>query len=289
MLRRANEHETTAFLLVERTLRRTRPQVGARGLESILVPEGTIECGSLGRLRFRFDGRSSDVEPENELATRPLSEEEATLWMHLRRLVDVAGPVADPQWNLVSMRIGERVLRRLPRGTLVTHAPDGAPPFKGSLEGVKPGTRPWSDLALPSVSPGEAALLAAIDAFLREDDRLSRGRLRTKGASSWATPAERAGYLGLSAPLRRSPHLPRSKWQRCPICRTPVVKSRFNPRIPQAALDPGTGAIRDLRGGFLSRLRETYLMAEPESVLKSTDLDDPLGIGLPTEPAPGRP
>lgn len=272
MLRRANEHETAAFLLVERTLRRTRPRVGPLGLKALDVPEGRIERGSLGRLRFRFDGNGSDFEPENRTDSRPLSNQEMFLWNGLQRVVSSTKPVADTEWNLVSMRIGARVLRRLPLGGVVTYLPDGTPPFKGSFSLEIPEAEP----ELPLVS--EAELLGAIDAFLLED-----------GHPWGSDPALLGDWVSKTSPPRQASHVisttlghgrqrSRGKFYRCPICHTPVVKGLFNPRIPYGTLRPGVGAVRDLRGGYLSRLRETYLIPDPNSLIKVSDSPSSPGL-----------
>jgi hypothetical protein len=268
MLRPANDHETAAFFLVERTLQRTRPLLGARGLRSVVVPEGTIERGSLGRLRLRFDGNDPDDEPENRFVTRPVSDEEATWWTGLRKMLDAAKPIADSEWNLVSMRIGSRILSRLPLGSVVTYDPDGSAPFRGSLDLSLSGGR--SDSRRPRRSPSwsEAELLAAIDAFVRE------GAVPLDSESSlapqWelAKAARHPGHLGVLAQLSHGRRGSRGKWHRCPICRAPVVNGRFNQRIPFGSLRAGEGSIRDLRGGYLSRLRETYLISDPDSLIK---------------------
>ncbi len=264
MLRRANEHETAAFLLVERTLRRTRPHVGTLGLKALHTPDGRIERNSLGRLRFRFDGNGSDFEPENRADTRPVSEDEMSLWNGLQRIVSATKPVADPEWNLLSMRIGPRVLRRLPLGGVVTYLPDGTPPFKGSFSLVRP--------ELEVVRPGEADLLRAIDAFLAEDDRVWTLDATTLGPWAPRTGTGRQAVHIFSSTLGHG--RPKGKWQRCPICHAPVVKGLFNPRIPVGTLQPGQGAIRDLRGGYMARLRETYLIPEPNSLVKTSPPPD---------------
>jgi len=53
MYRRATEREKAAFLLVARTVRRTRPQLSRRGLESVVLPTGTI--ASLYGVHFLSD------------------------------------------------------------------------------------------------------------------------------------------------------------------------------------------------------------------------------------------
>lgn len=279
MLRPANEHETAAFLLVERTLRRTRPLVGARGLRSVVVPEGTIERGSLGRLRLRFDGTDSDDEPENRLGTRPVSDEETTWWTGLRKMLDTAKPVADSEWNLVSMRIGTRVLSRLRFGSVVTYDPDGTPPFRSSLDVSLSGGRSDSQKPKRSPSLSEAELLAAIDAFVREGDSALGPEPPLAPQWELAKAARHPGHFGVLAQLSHARKGSRSKWHRCPICRAPVVNGRFNDRIPFGSIRAGEGSIRDLRGGYLSRLRETYLISDPDSLI-----DPSLRKGLGTEP-----
>ena len=236
------------------------------GLRSITVPEGRIERGLFGRLRFRFDGTESDFEAENLIETRPVSEEEATVWEGLQRMVDVARPELDDEGNLVSMRIGPRVLRRLPLGSVVALVPDGTPPFTASFKLSLPRVAP----ALEFPRPTEAELLEAIDAFVRE------------GPSPWdpdrplMTPwnpgsaPNRAGNRGI-APFSRAHRHSRGKIQRCPICHTGLVKDRFNPRIPVGNVRPGDGTIRDLKGGYMSRLRETYLLEETTSLIEPSE------------------
>ncbi len=262
-------------------MRRTRPLVGARGLESMIVPEGKIERGWLGRLRMRFSGHESDFEPENRVETRPLSFEEATWWNGLQKMVDAARPIADSQWNLVTMRIGPRVLSRLPLGSVVTFQPNGTPPFKGSFTPTVPEAQPASDVATRLAARREADLLRAIDSFLHEDDGLSH--LESSATTGWdlAATVKRPGFRGASSPSIRSTKLGRSKWHKCPICRAPVVRGRFNPRIPFGSLRPGLGSIRDLRGGYLSRLRETYLVEDPDSILESAKFNEESAVELP--------
>ncbi len=290
MLRPSSERENAAFRLVERTLRRARPQVGARGLESLILPKGTIERGSLGRLRFRFNGQPSDYEPENGPKTRRLSDAEATYWTYLQEMVANASPIADSQWNLVSMRLGPRVLRRLPTGRVVTFEPNGGPRPATSFDSPSTGMIEELDFLMATPSSRELELLAAIDAFLLEVDAVlstperkvddgSRARARAAARRSM-----RLANLGASAAFVRGRHRARGKWHKCPICRTPVVKGRFNPRIPVGLVRPGGGTIRDLRGGFLSRLRETYLMADPASVLEPPEIQDELADLLWREP-----
>lgn len=259
MLRRANEHEAAAFSLVERTMQRTRPRVGTLGLQGIEGPEGPIERGSLGRLRVRFDGQDSDFEPENRLESRPASDAEITLWRGLQKLLVTTKPVADLEGNLVSMRLGPRVLRRLPHGTVITFVPNGTPPFRGSLDLSHPQVRPQTELERPS----EAELLRAIDRFLYERDD-PHGPMQDEWKAPLTT-ARQASHI-LFTTLGHGRRGTRVKWHRCPLCHTPVVKGLFNPRIPFAALR-GQGGIRDLRGGYLTRLRETYLIPDANSVL----------------------
>ncbi len=262
MLRRANEHETAAFYLVERTLRRTRPRVGTLGLKALSTPEGWIERGSLGRLRFRFDGKASDFEAENRVETRALSEDEMDLWSGIQRIVSVTKPVADSDWNLVSMQIGPRTLRRLPLGGVVTYVPNGTPPFKGSFSVILP------EIELEVPKPTESQLLHAIDAFLEEDDHVWTLDASTLGEWAARSPRGRQAEHVFATSLGHGRMGHRGKWHKCPLCHTPVVKGLFNPRIPYGQLEPGTGAIRDLRGGYMARLRETYLIAEPNSLVK---------------------
>lgn len=291
MLRPSNERESAAFHLVERTLRKARPRVGARGLESLIVPKGTIERGSLGRLRFRFDGRASDYEPENGPRTRALSDTETNYWIRLRNMVTVARPIADSEWNLLSMHLGPRVLRRLPTGRVVTYEPNDRPRPETSLDSPLTGMLEELDQLVASPSAGEAELLAAIDAFLQEIDAVPSGTQRKVNDANRARAAARRSMrwanLGASAPFVRGRHRARGKWHKCPICRTPVVKGRFNPRIPVGLVRPGGGSIRDLRGGFLSRLRETYLVADPASLIELADSQEEIATGLWPEPGPG--
>ncbi len=259
MLRRANEHEAAAFFLVERTMRRTRPRVGTLGLQGIVGPEGPIERGSLGRLRVHFDGMDSDFEPENRLETRPASNAEIDLWRGLQKLLVATKPVADPEGNLMSMRLGPRILRRLPYGSVVTFVPNGTPPFRGSLDLSRPQVRPQPELERLS----EAELLRAIDRFVYERDEP-----RGPAQDEWKAPlttARQASHI-LFSTLGHGRRGGRVKWHRCPLCHTPVVKGLFNPRIPYGTLR-GQGAIRDLRGGYLTRLRETYLIPDANSVV----------------------
>lgn len=266
MLRRANDHEAAAFFLVEQTMRRTRPQVGYGGLRSITLPEGRIERGSFGRLRFRFDGTESDFEPENRIESRPLSEEEATVWNGLQRMMNETRPVLDSEGNLLSMRIGPRTLRRLPLGSVVTFVPDGTPPFTGSFG---PTLEKMRRRELTRLS--ETELLAAIDEFILEGELLTDPDVRLMAPWNPGSAPNRAGNRGIASFSRTHRHS-RGKWHKCPICHTPVVKDRFNPRIPVGSLRPGAGTIRDLKGGYMSRLRETYLLEETTSLLESPDL-----------------
>ena len=266
VLRRANDHEAAAFYLVEQTLRRARPQISSRGLQSITMESGRIERGSFGRLRFRFDGTDSDFEPENPIESRPISDEEATVWNGLQKMMDTTKPVLDPEGNLLSMRIGPRVLRRLPLGSVVTFVPDGIPPFTGSFSLTRQKTRRERELARPT----EAELLAAIDEFLRELEAFADSDPRLMAPWNPGSAPNRAGNRGV-APFTRTHRHSRGKWHKCPICHTPVVKDRFNPRIPTGSLRPGAGTIRDLKGGYMSRLRETYLLEETTSLLEPSE------------------
>ncbi len=231
------------------------------------VPDGWIERDLLGRLRFRFDGQDSDFEPENGVKSRKLSEEEASRWRDLERIVDASNPVADAEWNLLSMRIGPRVLRRLPLGSVVTFVPDGTPPYKASLSLRLPQAKPETEI--PRLT--EAELLAAIDEFLREEDYPGDPDPPLMPPWDPGTAQNRAGNHGVTPHWSGGHKHGRGKWARCPICHTPVVKDRFNPRIPVGALRPGAGSIRDLRGGYLSRLRETYLLPETNSLVESNE------------------
>ncbi len=281
VLRLANDHEAAAFWLVERTIQRTKPRVGALGLKTLQVPEGTIERGALGRLHFRFDGQSTDFEPENRVDTRPPSDDEVSLWNGLQRVMSATKPVTDREWNLVSMRLGARILRRLPLGGVVTFLPDGTPPFTGSFKASVPAApvrRAWSLEA-------ELELLRAIHAFVSEEEHPWDPDLRVM--TRWTTPTSprQASHI-VTMSLGHGRHHARGKWQRCPLCHTPVVKGLFNPRIPYGQLRPGSGAIRDLRGGYLSRLRETYLLSDPNSLISASDsLPETAGA---TRPPPGQ-
>lgn len=275
MLRRANADETAAFLLVERTMRRARPLVGVRGLRSMDLPDGRMERDLLGRLRLRFDGHDSDFDPENGDGhgdgnggrTRRPSEAEVSRWRDLERIVDASNPVADAEWNLVSMRLGPRVLRRLPLGSVVAFVPDGTPPYKASLS-LKVRVVE-AETELPRFT--EAELLAAIDEFLRELEVYDDTEPALMAPWKPGTNESRAGNHGLAPHWSGGHKHARGKWARCPICHTPVVKDRFNPRIPVGSLRPGAGSIRDLRGGYLSRLRETYLLPETNSLVESRE------------------
>ncbi len=281
MLRRANEHEAAAFFLVERTMRRMRPRVGVLGLKTLHTPDGRIERNSLGLLRFRFDGNGEDFEPENRVETRPVSQDEQSLWDWLQKMVSSARPVADSEWNLISMRLGARILRRLPLGGVVTYVPNGTPPFKGSFKPTVRPERPEPALSLAA----ELEILRAIDRFVNEEDHLWDPNLRVM--EKWTVPAtpRQASHI-LTTSLGHGRHRTRGKWQRCPLCHTPVVKGLFNPRIPFGQLRPGSGVIRDLRGGYLSRLRETYLLSDPNSLITASELV-PESAGT-TRPPPGQ-
>lgn len=265
MLRRANDHEEAAFFLVERTVRRTRPQVGALGLKAAELPDGRIERNPLGLLRFRFDGHGSGLEPENPVVTRRVSGDEKATWTDLARMVVVAKPVVDSEWNLLSMQLGARTLRRLPLGSVVTHDPNGTPPFRGSLDLPRLGRRREPELR----ELEERALLHAIDVFLLEEDPVWPDPSQAPDEwKPWVVPRPFVGSR-ISTVLARGDRHARSKWHRCPVCHTPVVRGPFNPRIPVGTVRPGTGVIRDLRGGYLSRLRETYLLDDPKSLLEA--------------------
>lgn len=247
-------------------MKRRRPQVGYGGLRSIALAGGRIERRAFGRLRFRFDGAESDFEPENRMDRGQVSDEQATVWVGLQRMMDATKPVLDAEGNLVSMRIGPRVLRRLPLGSVVTFVPDGTPPFTGSVGLSLPKLR-QRELARLS----EAELLAAIDEFVREREWVVDRGLRLMAPWNPGSAPNRAGNRGV-APVTRTHRHSRGKWHKCPICHTPVVKDRFNPRIPVGSLRPGAGSIRDLKGGYMSRLRETYLLEETTSILESADV-----------------
>lgn len=269
MLRRADEREHSTFLLVEHTIRQTRPRMGNRGLESAIVSEGTIARGSLGRLRLHFTGQDSDVEPENRVRSRPLSGEEAACWAGLQRLVDSVRPIVDPQWNLVSMRIGSRVLSRLPLGGVVTFEPNHTASPASASGAPRGAVNRRPDGTPASRRRDEAVLLTAIDAFLREGDGFSRARSRVTIGWNQGRAASLWDGGGASSPFSRNQARARSKWHKCPICRMPVAKGRFNPRIPVGSVRPGIGGVRDLHGGYLSRLRETYLLEDPVSLIHS--------------------
>ena len=266
MLRRADEREKEAFRRVERTVRRTRPRAGTRGLESLAVAGGTIERGWLGRLRVRFEGNAADFDPENRPESRELSDEEESLWVNIQKIMETAAPRADPEWNLISMRIGPRVLSRLVSGTVVTFTPNGV---AASASRPRVQTRPKLRSHSRTLVRSEALLLAAVDAFLRETDNILQPAVGANNGPGTPASRTRARYVGASLPMFRTHHFPRGKWHKCPICHAPVVKGRFNPRVPFAQFRAGRGSIRDLRGTFLSRLRETYLVLDPESVLGS--------------------
>ena len=268
MLRRANNDETAAFRLVERTVQRAQPRVGMRGLESLNLPTGTIERSALGRLRFRFNGNSSDYSAENPRDDRPASKDEVSLWNSLERLIALTGPIADAQGNLQSMRMGPRFLSRLATGGVVTSIRNGTAPFRTSID-VSAPPEPKAPTPRAFGSQREALLLAAIDAFIRQGEGLEVARSR-RGLTA-GRGIGRPGYHGASSPLTRTRKHTRGRWHKCPICRTPVVKGRYNPWILHRALRAGSGAIRDLRGGYLSRLRETYLIQDPKSVIESFD------------------
>ncbi len=247
-------------------MRRARPQVGVLGLKAIEVPDGRIERNSLGLLRVRFDGNGHDLSPENQIESRPVSETELIQWNGLQRMVSTAKPVADHQGNLVSMRLGARVLRRLPLGGVVTFLPDGTPPFKGSFRPSVPLAPVRSAWSLEA----ELELLRAIQVFVSEEEHPWDPNLRVM--TRWTTPTSprQASHI-VTTSLGHGRYHARGKWQRCPLCHTPVVKGLFNPRIPYGQLRAGSGAIRDLRGGYLSRLRETYLLSDPNSLISASD------------------
>lgn len=267
MFRPANDQETAAFFLVERTMQRARPRVGTLGLRSIEVEDGRIERDSLRRLRFRFDGNGFDFEAENRVETRPLSEREATRWRSVERVVVTAKPVTDPDWNLVSMRIGARVLSRLRFGTVIAFVPDGTPPFQGSLNVSLQIPPPAPELELPLRN--EAELLRAIDDFVRDGGDLSR---REPPGPPW-TPGTQTTGVGsyvVSPHLLHNRRKGRSKWAKCPLCHAPVVHDRWTVRIPVGTVGAG-GTIRDLRGGYVLRLRETYILPPSNSLVNTPD------------------
>lgn len=244
-------------------MQRARPRMGALGLKAFELPDGRVERGSLGRLRFHFDGKAGDFEPENDDHGRAVSEEELGAWNGLQRMVTVMKPVTDPRWNLLSMRLGDRVLRRLPLGGVVTFVPDGTQPFRSSLDVTPP--KPERRLGPRS----ESEILRAIDEFLREEERLRVAD--PDAAATWRPPPSTARQTShvIWTTLGHGRGRPRGKWHKCPLCHTPVVRGPYNPRIPFGAIRPGSGAIKDLRGGYLSRLRETYLIGDPQTLLVS--------------------
>lgn len=267
MLRHANDHEEAAFYLVERTVRRTRPRVGTLGLKAADLPEGRIERNPIGLLRFRFDGHASPLEYENPMPTRRLSAEERAMWNDLSRMIVVARPVMDDEWNLVSMHLGTRTVQRLPQGGIVTHDPHGRSPFRGSLDLAKLGRRNEPDREDLRIK----ALLLAIDVFLMEEERVWE---EPQKPTEWKprTMADAFGGSRMSTVFghgRRGGH---GKWHRCPVCHAPVVRGPYNPRIPVGLVRAGSGAIRDLRGGYMSRLRETYLLDDPTTILGTREL-----------------
>lgn len=266
MLRRANEHEEAAFFLVERTVRRTRPRVGPLGLKAAEVPEGRIERNPIGLLRFRFDGNSSAYEYENPMPTRRLSGDERAMWNDLSRMIVVAKPVMDSEWNLVSMQLGARRLQRLPLGGIITHDPHGRSPFRGSLDLSKLGRRHDPDRE----DLRARALLLAIEVFLMEEERVWE---EPPQAPEWKPRTVVDPYAGSRMSTAfghgRRGH---GKWHRCPMCHSPVVRGPYNPRIPYGTVRAGSGSIRDLRGGYMSRLRETYLLDDPASLLGTREL-----------------
>ncbi len=260
--------------------------MGARGLRSMELPDGRMERDLLGRLRFRFDGHAADFEPENGdgngdggnggngnggngngWKTRKPSELEVSRWHDLERIVDASNPVADAEWNLVSMKLGPRVLRRLPLGRVVAFVPDGTPPYKAPLGLRVPEVAPEPEIPRMTVEE----LLEAIDDFLRELEEYDDTDPPLMAPWKPGTNETRAGNHGILAPWSNGHKHTRGKWAKCPICHTPVVKDRFNPRIPVGSLRPGAGSIRDLRGGYLSRLRETYLLPETNSLVQSRE------------------
>lgn len=264
MFRPANDQETAAFYLVERTMQRTRPRVGTLGLRSIEVEDGRIERDTLRRLRFRFDGNGFDFEAENRVETRPLSEDEASRWRCVERVVVTAKPVTDPDWNLVSMRIGPRVLSRLRLGTVVVFVPNGTPPFQGSLNLSLSNLAVTPAFELPRWN--EAELLQAIDEFVAEGGDLERRREPPGPPWTPGTHTTGVGSYVVSPHLLHNHRKKRSKWAKCPLCHGPVVHDRWTVRIPVGTIGTG-GTIRDLRGGYVLRLRETYILPPAASLV----------------------
>ena len=246
-------------------MQRTHPRVGPLGLKAFEVAAGRVERGSLGRLRFRFDWKATDFEAEIDGGDRAVSDAEVSTWNDLQRIVAVMKPVMDPRWNLLSLRLGDRVLRRLPLGGVVTFVPDDTPPFRSSLV-VSP---PRAHRELQTTR--ESELLRAIDEFLREEAGL-RGP-EPEVSPPWQPPpltARQASHV-IWTTLGQGRGHPRGKWHKCPLCHTPVVRGPYNPRIPVGLIRPGTGAIKDHRGGYLSSQPETYLIRDPQTVLVSPE------------------
>jgi len=272
MYRRATEREKAAFLLVARTVRRTRPQLSRRGLESVVLPTGTITRGTLGRLRLLSGESGSDGVPEDRHETRSLSDDERSSWVRIKDMVSKLGPIADSDGNLVSMHLGQRFLCLSPHGTVFTIAPDGTSAFGGSFDPSVPERKPGLEMGRPHIHPlrWEAGLLAAIDAFVA--DATGTAHVSPETIQGWdpARASRAGGSLRASSPMRGR-KFGHGKWSKCPLCHAPVVMGRFNPRIPYGRLRPGSGSIVDLRGGYLSRLRETYIVEEQESVIESSE------------------
>jgi hypothetical protein len=279
VLRAASERESAAFLKAERALQLTRPRIGARGLESFVLRGGRIERDSIGRLRFRFNGWPSDFEAENAPNGRRLSPEEVESWSTLRAFVLAVRPKMDAEGNLVSMKFGPRVLRRLPTGRIITIEPNGMANEATSV--VDFLTNLVDELGGPprSAAALEAELLASMDEFLPEDEDegpvdpappKADGEIRIRPK----TRLMKWGNIVAPAPSIHGPGHVRAKLHRCPLCATPVKKGRSDPLVSQDRVPPGGGSIRDLRGGFLSRLRETYLVKDPASVLDLSHYDE---------------
>ena len=281
VLRRANDHEEAAFYLVERTVRRTRPRVGPLGLKAAHLPEGRIERNPIGFLRFRFDGSGSVYEYENPMPTRRLSGHERAMWDDLSRMIVVAKPVVDSEWNLLSMQLGARTLQRLPLGGIVTHDPRGRSPFRGSLDLSKLGRRNEPDRE----DLRARALLHMIDVFLLEEERVWE---EPPKPAEWKPRTIADPYAGsrLSTTFGHGRRGALGKWHRCPMCHSPVVRGPYNPRIPYGTVRAGSGGIRDLRGGYMSRLRETYLLDDPTSLLGTREIK-PRHLRAEAQPDPG--
>ncbi len=237
---------------------------------------GTVERGSHGRLQLRDSERKSSLRPNGHKSHTP-SEEETSSWERTQKLIALLEPIADSNWNLVSMRIGPRLLcRPPPMGSVVLLEPDGTPPFEGAFGRWVPLVRPESEVALRPGLPtdAEVALLHEIDFFIAEADReLLRAEPQSSWESSWSIAIAGTGYFRTGRRTRDG-KLGDRKWGKCPICHAPVVKGRFNPRIPHGKLQPDKGSVVDLRGGYLSRLRETHIVEEPKTYVEPIGPDD---------------